>query len=171
MSKPSETLPGDRDAPGTYFGYSDVVSYILGITFEIWEQQQVDTILDYYGKDIEVFSLEGITHGAANMVTGTLATMNAFPDRLLLGDDVIWSGNLERGFSSHRITSPMTNSGDTIFAPATGKKVRTMNIADCEISSGQITGEWLFRDNLALVTQLGCGPGYRGPGGCGPHGR
>lgn len=155
MSKPSEALPDDQNSPREYFGYSDVVSYILGITFEIWEQRQVDTILDYYGKDIEVYCLEGITHGAGNMIEGTLSTLESFPDRLLLGDDIIWSGDLECGFSSHRITSPMTNTGDTVFAPATGKTVRTMNIADCEITSGQITGEWLFRDNLALVTQLG----------------
>lgn len=155
MRNPSEALSGDRNAPHDYFGYTDVVSYILGITFEIWEQRQVDTILDYYGADIEVFSLEGITHGAREMVTGTHATLEAFPDRLLLGDDIIWSGNLTCGFSSHRITSPMTNLGDTVFAPATGRTIRTMNIADCEITNGQITGEWLLRDNLALVNQLG----------------
>lgn len=135
--------------------YRQIVDYILGITFEIWEQRQVDGILDYYAEDIDVFSLEGITHGAAAMVTQTNATLKAFPDRLLLGDDVIWSGNLERGFSSHRITSPMTNRGATHFGAATGKRVLTMNIADCEITDGRITREWLLRDNLALVSQLG----------------
>lgn len=136
-------------------GYRDIVDYILGITFEIWEQQQVDKILDYYSEDIEVFSLEGITRGARRMVEQTLATLEAYPDRLLLGDDVIWSGNLQRGFSSHRITSPMTNHGETGFGPATGRQVLTMNIADCEITDGRITREWLLRDNLALVGQLG----------------
>jgi predicted ester cyclase len=158
MRKPSEALQDEHSASPGYFGYRDVVSYILGITFEIWEQRQVDTIRDYYGKDIEVYSLEGITRGSEAMVRGTRATLEAFPDRLLLGDDIIWSGNLERGFSSHRITSPMTNRGDTLFAPATGRSVQTMNIADCEITNGQITGEWLFRDNLALVRQLGVDP-------------
>lgn len=133
----------------------DIVDFILGITYEIWEQRQVDRILQYYGEDIDVYSLEGITRGAREMVRQTRTTLEAFPDRLLLGDDVIWSGNLERGFSSHRITSPMTNLGATSFGPATGRRVLTMNIADCEITDGRITREWLVRDNLALINQLG----------------
>jgi len=53
------------------------------------------------------------------------------------------------------VVSPMTNQGDTVFGPATGKRVYAMNIADCEINDGLITREWLVRDNLALVSQLG----------------
>jgi predicted ester cyclase len=139
-------------------GYTDIVSFILGITFEIWERRQVERILDYYGEDIDVFSLEGLTRGASSMVEQTRATLKAFPDRLLLGDDVVWCGDLSRGFSSHRITSPMTNLGATSFGPATGRRVLTMNIADCEITDGRITREWLLRDNLALISQLGFDP-------------
>jgi len=144
--------PMDKSPTKTY---QQVVDYILGITFEIWEQRQVDSILDYYAADIDVFSLEGLTHSAAKMVEQTHATLKAYPDRLLLGDDVIWSGNLDRGLSSHRITSPMTNLGASSFGAATGHRVMTMNIADCEITDGRITREWLLRDNLALVSQLG----------------
>jgi predicted ester cyclase len=149
---------GNIPAPSANGTYSDIADFILGITHEIWEGRQVDRILDYYAEDIDVFSLEGIIRGAAKMVEQTHATLEAFPDRLLLGDDVIWSGSLARGFSSHRIISPMTNRGDTIFGPASGKHVRTMNIADCEITEGRITREWLLRDNLALIRQLGFDP-------------
>jgi predicted ester cyclase len=135
-----------------------VTDYILGITFEIWEEGQVDKILQYYSEDCPVYGLDGITHGAQQMVEQTHATLKAFPDRLLLGDDVIWTGTVTRGFSSHRVLSPMTNLGDTIFGPATGRSVRVMNMADCEITGGQITREWLVRDNLALVRQLGFDP-------------
>lgn len=155
MANPSEALPDIPDERPAFFGYSNVTDYILGITFEIWEQGRVEAILDYYGREIDVYTLEGLTHGAEAMVVGTRATMASFPDRLLLGDDVIWAGNLERGFSSHRITSPMTNRGDTVFAPASGHRIRTMNIADCEITDGRITREWLLRDNVSLVRQLG----------------
>lgn len=147
---------GNSNTPRPEFhGYTDIVDYILGITFEIWEQRKIETILDYYGEHIDVFSMESITHGAARMVEQTYATLDAYPDRLLLAEDVVWSGNLARGFSSHRLTSPMTNLGDTLFGPATGRKIRIMNVADCEITDGQITREWLLRDNLALATQLG----------------
>jgi predicted ester cyclase len=135
-----------------------VTDYILGITFEIWEEGRVDKILQYYSEDCPVYGLDGITRGAAQMVGQTYATLKAFPDRLLLGDDVIWTGTVSNGFSSHRVLSPMTNLGDTAFGPATGRRVRVMNIADCEITDGQISREWLVRDNLALVRQLGFDP-------------
>jgi predicted ester cyclase len=85
--------------------------------------------------------------------------LEAYPDRLLLADDVIWSGSHEDGYySSHRIISPMTNEGATLFGPATGKQVRILTIADCVVEDGVITGEWLIRDNYALVVQLGHDP-------------
>ena len=133
----------------------DLVDYILGITFEIWEERGVELIDQYYGPQTLVYALDGITRGSAAMIDGTAAMLVAFPDRLLLGDDVIGKGDCHSGYSSHRVLSPMTNSGDSMFGPATGKQVRIMNMADCVIEEGVIVREWLARDNLALVRQLG----------------
>jgi predicted ester cyclase len=144
---------------GAYGPDDGLVDYILGITFEIWEQRNVDLIDQYYDADIAVYGLDGITRGARGMIDGTNAMLEAYPDRLLLVDDVIWSGSREDGYySSHRIISPMTNKGPTLFGPATGKKVRILTIADCVVENGVITGEWLLRDNHALVVQLGHDP-------------
>jgi predicted ester cyclase len=140
---------------GAYGANDDLVDYILGITFEIWEERGIDLIQQYYGPDTVVYSLEGITHGSTAMIDGTNAVLEAFPDRLLLGDDVIGKGDSRSGYSSHRVLSPMTNMGDSTFGPATGKAVRIMNMADCVVEEGVITKEWLVRDNLALVRQLG----------------
>jgi len=144
---------------GAYGADDGLVDYILGITFEIWEQRKVDLIDQYYDADIVVYGLDGITQGASGVIDGTNAMLEAYPDRLLLADDVIWSGSREDGYySSHRIISPMTNEGPTLFGPATGKKVRILTIADCVVEEGVITGEWLMRDNHALVVQLGHDP-------------
>jgi steroid delta-isomerase-like uncharacterized protein len=149
--------PGSQ-AVESYDADSDLVDFILGITFEIWEQKQVEKILDYYAADVEVYSLEGRVTGAATMVDNTYATLAAYPDRLLIPDDVITTGTTRNGFSSHRLLSPMTNKGDTLFAPATGRNIWAMNIADCELHDGLITREWLMRDNLAITSQLGLEP-------------
>lgn len=141
--------------PGAYSADDDLVDYILGITFEIWEEGGVDLIDQYYGPDTLVYSLDGITRGSAAMIDGTQAMLAAFPDRLLLGDDVIGTGDSHDGYSSHRVLSPMTNTGDSMWGPATGKSVRIMNMADCVVKEGVITLEWLVRDNLALIKQLG----------------
>jgi len=143
--------------PGAYSADDDLVDYILGITFEIWEEGKVDLIDQYYGPDTLVYSVDGITRGSKAMIDGTQAMLAAFPDRLLLGDDVIGKGDSHDGYSSHRVLSPMTNTGDSMWGPATGKSVRIMNMADCVVEEGVITLEWLARDNLALIKQLGFG--------------
>ncbi len=141
--------------PGAYSADDDLVDYILGITFEIWEEGKVDLIDQYYSPDTLVYSLDGITRGSKAMIDGTRAMLAAFPDRLLLADDVIGKGDNHDGYSSHRVLSPMTNTGDSMWGPATGKPVRIMNMADCVVEEGVITLEWLARDNLALIKQLG----------------
>ncbi len=144
---------------GAYGADDDIVDYILGITYEIWEGGGVDLIHQYYAADSVIYGLDGITHGAQAVVDATRATLEGFPDRLLLGEDIIWSGNRADGFySSHRLLSVATNTGDTIFGPPTGNRVRMMNIADCIVEEGVIVKEWLVRDNMTLATQLGADP-------------
>ena len=133
-----------------------LVEFILGITFEIWECGRVERINDYYAADAQVFALSGLIDGAGGMIAGTRRMLEAFPDRLLLADDVIWSGSPAEGFySSHRVLSPMTNTGPSAYGPPTGKRVRTLTIADCIVEGGRITREYLLRDHYSLVRQLG----------------
>jgi predicted ester cyclase len=146
--------PNTQKSPA-YGSDNDIVDFILGITFDIWEKRQVKDIFHYYSDDVVVYGLDHVTRGASEMVAQTRATLKAFPDRLLLGDDVICAGDTRRGYSSHRVLSPMTSLGESVLGPATGKRVFQMNIADCEVRDGLITREWLVRDNLALVNQLG----------------
>lgn len=144
---------------GAYGADDDIVDYILGITFEIWEEGGVELIHQYYAADCVVWGLDGITHGAAAVVEGTRETLKGFPDRLLLAENVIWSGNRSDGYyTSHRLLSLATNKGPTIYGPATGVRIRMTNIADCVIEDGLIVREWLVRDNMTLATQLGAEP-------------
>jgi len=157
-SKSSQNEYRNGASKADYGVESDLVDFILGITFEIWEQGQVELIHDYYADSVEVFSLDGMTNNATRMVDNTYKTLETYPDRLLLADDVITKGSTRHGFSSHRLVSPMTNQGESIFGPATGRQILAMNIADCEVNDGLITREWLARDNLAIIKQLGFDP-------------
>lgn len=144
---------------GAYGADDDIVDYILGITFEIWEDGGVELIYQYYSDDCVIYGLDCITHGSAEVVEGTRATLEGFPDRLLLAENVIWAGNRDDGYyTSHRLLSLATNQGSTIYGPATGVRIRMTNIADCVIEDGVITKEWLVRDNMTLATQLGAEP-------------
>ena len=142
-----------------YPNSEEIVDYILRITREIWEDRNPDLVMRYYGPEARIHALGGIMQGAAGVTENTRAMQAAFPDRLVIGEDVVCS-ELEGGawLSSHRIRSPMTSRGDNAYGPATGKKVTTHVIADCVVRNGLIEKEWLVRDNLSLVRQLGLDP-------------
>ena len=139
--------------------FEDLVDYILIITGRIWEGRDVGAIRRYYAEDCIVRTPTGVTSHVDDVVAGTLATLHAFPDRQLLGEDVIWSGDEQTGFlSSHRILSPMHHRGDGAFGPATGRFVRARTIADCAVKDNRIYEEWLVRDQAAIVKQIGRDP-------------
>lgn len=144
---------------GTRGPYKNLVDFILGITYEIWEQGQVEKINEYYSADCPVYTLTGITRGAEEVIANTRKTLKAFPDRRLIGDDVIWSKDGPGQFmSSHRIISPMTNLADSEFGPASGTSAVFNVIADCVVKDGVIIEEWLVRDNYGIAEQLGFDP-------------
>lgn len=158
MMQPSSGLR--MPLPGFGPEFVDFPHYIIHITEVIWHHRQVDKCLEWYTPDCVIHTLAGDVVGAQTVVDNTWATLAAFPDRRLDADNVIWSQEGEGAFySSHLITSKMTNQGPSDFGPATGRKVRVRTIADCLCADNRIGREWLVRDNLGLVLQLGFDPG------------
>lgn len=139
--------------------FKDFPDYIIGITKEIWEDRRISTLNHYYAPDIVVRSPASIVVGNQGVIAATMATLAEFPDRALLGEDVIWSGSPETGLlSSHRIWSTATHSGDGVYGRASGAKLGYRIIADCHAINNQINDEWLIRDQGAIVRQLGLDP-------------
>jgi predicted ester cyclase len=100
-----------------------------------------------------------IVVGNAGVIAATMATLAEFPDRRLLGEDVIWcEGNDEGYLSSHRILSTATHAAAGVYGAPTGRKVRYRIIADCYARANVIEDEWLVRDQGAIVRQLGLHP-------------
>ena len=152
-----DPVPGRRmDLPGFDEEFVDFPDYIIRITERIWHERQVDLCLKYYAADCAIHTLSGDIVGAQTVIDNTHATMASFPDRRLDADNVIWSDDSDAGlYSSHLITSKMTNDGASEFGPATGKKIRVKTIADCACKDNVIYEEWLVRDYAAAVMQLG----------------
>lgn len=133
--------------------------YILGITEEIWENRGIATLHDYYAPDIVVRSPSSVVVGNQNVIGATMSTLAEFPDRRLLGEDVIWDGDPDKGMlSSHRILTIATHTHSGVYGTATGKRLRYRVIADCHAINNQIDDEWLIRDQAAIVRQLGLCP-------------
>ncbi len=141
--------------------YTDFSNYIIGITEEIWEGRGVDLLNDYYSEGILVRSPSEIVSGNRAVINATQATIAQFPDRQLLGEDVIWAKTGENSwYSSHRILSAATHMGDGSYGTATGRKVAYRVLADCHAeecpkSGWRINDEWMVRDQGAIIRQLG----------------
>ena len=139
--------------------WADFPGYIIGITKEIWEDRGISTLHDYYGEGIVVRSPASVVVGNAGVIAATMATLAEFPDRTLLGEDVIWTEDAEHGLlSSHRLLCRATHSGDGMYGPASGRALRYRILADCHVEGTQVTDEWLVRDQGAIVRQMGWTP-------------
>ena len=139
--------------------YKDFPDYILKITKQIWEGKDVDSIGEFYTDEIPVRSPFGITYGNKPVIEATYNTLKEFPNRQLLGEDVIWNGNDDNGYhSSHRILSKGTHLGDGFYGKPTGKDIYYRVIADCACKDNQVYDEWIVRDQGAMVRQIGYTP-------------
>jgi hypothetical protein len=163
---PKGPRPRCMPMPGFDETFVDIVDYILKITYWIWHEKKVPLCHDYYSTDCILHTMAGDIQGADTVVANTWSTLEAFPDRTLDGENVIWSReedyNTKNGmdtsvvyYSSHLIVSRMTNHGDSEWGPATHKLARIRTIADCVCTKNKIVEEWLMRDNAWLVLTLG----------------
>ncbi len=164
--------------PGFDPRWRDEADYVLGITHDIWEGRQIAGLTKWYADDLIVRSPASVVKGNQGIIATTLATLAEFPDRALLGEDVIWCGVDEGCFlSSHRLLCTATHSGAGVYGAPTGKRLTYRILADCFCRADQVADEWLVRDQGAIVRQLGQDPQEwtraliareGGPGACVP---
>ena len=149
-----------QDMAGFDECYTDFVDYINRCTHRIWDENNVGLLYTHCANNTLINSKTvRNTHGIEDTISGTLEFLHGFPDRKGVSQNVIWSGNDKEGyFSSHRGLSHMTNTGDSSYGPATGKRIKLASAADCEVYRNRITREWLIRDGLYFVHQLGLDP-------------
>ena len=139
--------------------YVDIVDYIVRCTHKIWEEWGMGLIYTHYNHNAEVHLPDGYIYSREAMITASINFLSAFPDRLAYADDVIWTGDDQQGFhTSHRITGIGTNLGYSMYGPPTGRKIRYMTIANCFVYENRVCEEWLVRDYMAMVLQLGLDP-------------
>jgi predicted ester cyclase len=136
--------------------HNEIEDFIYRITEEIWENKKVENIRNYYSSDVIVRSPSITTYDCDTVVQATYKTLEQFPDRQLIGEDVISFGSIKSTYlSSHRILSTGTHLGDGFYGEATGKKVIYRVIADCLVVNDKIVEEWIIRDEASILNQLG----------------
>ena len=71
--------------------FQDLPDFILQCTAEIWEGRGIAELDWHYADDLLVRTPAGISRGNTAGKANTMATLTEFPDRQLLGEDVIWT--------------------------------------------------------------------------------
>jgi predicted ester cyclase len=136
--------------------YTDIVDYIVRITHRIWEDQDAGYIYDTYAPGCFVHDDTGPAYGVERVVSGTLASLHAFPDTRSWADEVIWAGDDEQGFvTSHRYVTTGHHLGAWRWGPATGRKVNLWGIANCVVRENEIFEEWVLYNTCSRLVQLG----------------
>lgn len=148
--------------PGFSDEFKSPEHYILDITYRIWEVEGgVELIRGWYSDDCPVKTPMSYSVGVEPVIAGTRATLEEFPGRPLLADDIIigdWSDEIF--YSSHRVRSPTQKAGNGLFGPAPAEPVPVtmLTIADCICKADEIFDEYLVRDNCGVAIQLGIDP-------------
>lgn len=138
--------------------FSTPEQYIIDITYKIWEEQGVERIREWYTADCPVRSPSGVSNSVEDVISGTLSSMEVFPNRDLLAEDVI-IGDMADGFlSSHRVRSVGVHAGDGYLGSATNRPITTLAIADCLCRNNQVVEEWVLGDQTRILTQIGIDP-------------
>ena len=136
--------------------YQNIVDYIVRITYRIWEDRDVEYILDTYSSFSKVFDDYGLQLGNQKIVDDTHHTTGAFSNIKLIADEVIWAGNDKIGFhTSHRTIIRGTNDGPSKYGPATNKDINILVIANCVALENRIFLEHVCYNTSSMLLQLG----------------
>lgn len=140
--------------------YRDIVDYIIRCTHRIWEEKDIGLCRSHYSADCNLHTLAGPTIGVETVTQNTVGALAAYADRVVLGEDVIWSEDTPGVFySSHRILSRSTHFGDEAgVGRASMRGSGATTIADCKVIDNRIVEEWLVRDNCRALWQVGADP-------------
>jgi len=136
--------------------YQNIVDYIVRITYRIWEDRDVEYILDTYSSFSKVFDDYGLQLGNQKIVDDTHHTTGAYSNIKLIADEVIWAGNDKIGFhTSHRTIIRGTNDGPSKYGPATNKDIDILVIANCVALKNRIFLEHVCYNTSSMILQLG----------------
>lgn len=140
--------------------YRDIVDYIIRCTHRIWEQKDIGLCRTHYAADCHLHTLAGPAIGVETVVQNTIGALSIYADRVVLGEDVIWSEDAPGTYhSSHRIISRALQMGDEAgVGAATLLPSGARTIADCLVRENRIVEEWLVRDSVVALWMVGADP-------------
>ncbi len=134
--------------PVAYQPYADPDAFIREVTDLIWVNRSIGHIRENYEADSIVHGAYGTSVGRDEVIAGTLMRIAATPDRVGQAEDVVWEARGDDAFLSSHL----------VFSADSGNGVLNRTIANCLYRRGRMVEEWVVRDSLAIVLQLGQDP-------------
>ena len=159
----TQLVPKDRERVQSMRGfdpeYTDIVDYIIRCTHRIWDERDVGLIYTHYTHNCVVYGNLFNMYDRESIVRETIQRLVELPDRRGMATQVIWRGNDVDGFYTSHMTHGMGRHTEfNQWGPPTGRSFITRTVADCMILENKIYREWVVRDNMALLVQLGIDP-------------
>ena len=159
----TQLVPTDRPRAQPMRGfdpdYTDIVDYIVRCTHRIWDERDVGLIYSHYTHNCVAYTTLGTMYDRETHIRDTIQRLVEFPDRRGMAIQVIWRGNDADGFyTSHMTHGQGRHTQPGSYGKPTGRTFITRTVAECMILENKIYKEWIVRDNLGPVLQLGLDP-------------
>ncbi|GAA1180547.1 ester cyclase [Nesterenkonia xinjiangensis] len=137
-----------------YEPWQDPDDFIREVTDLIWVQRNIGFIEENYQPDSIVHGSLGTVVGRDGVVEGSLMRIAETPQHVGQAEDVIWEARGDDAF----LSSHLVFSSDALSIGASPQEIRHRTIANCLYRRGRMVEEWVARDDLAHVLQLGQDP-------------
>lgn len=158
-----ELVPEGRERVQSMRGfddcYTDIVDYIVRCTHKIWDERDVGLIYTHYTWNCVAYTTLGTMYDRETHIRDTLQRLVEFPERRGMAQQVLWRGNDVDGFyTSHMTHGIGRHTQFGMYGKPTGRSFITRTVADCMILENKIYKEWIVRDNMGPLIQLGLDP-------------
>jgi len=139
--------------------YTDIVDYIIRCTHRIWDERDVGLIYSHYTHNCVAYTTLATMYDRETHIRDTSQRIVEFPDRRGMAQQVIWRGDDVNGFYTSHMTHGLgrhTEFGS--WGKPTGRTFCTRTVAECMILENRIYKEWIVRDNMGPLVQVGIDP-------------
>ncbi|WP_174278349.1 ester cyclase [Sphingomonas bacterium] len=159
----TQLVPTDRPRAQGMRGfddcYTDIVDYIIRCTHRIWDERDVGLIYTHYTHNCVAYTTLGTMYDRETHIRDTIQRLVEFPDRRGMAIQVVWNGDDRAGFyTSHMTHGQGRHTEYGAMGRPTGRTFITRTVADCMILENRIYKEWIVRDNMGPLIQLGIDP-------------
>lgn len=159
----TQLVPNDRPRVQSMRGfdpdYTDIVDYIIRCTHRIWDERDVGLIYTHYTHNCVAYTTLGTMYDRETHIRDTIQRLVEFPDRRGQAIQVIWRGNDVDGFYTSHMTHGLGRHTEFgAWGKPTGRTFCTRTVAECMIIENKIYKEWIVRDNMGPLVQVGVDP-------------